>query len=66
MDKGFNLSRDWPIYFIAGGITFFIVGGTWLVIWQCLKTRELNRDFEESKNPTQSRHVHFDERLVLD
>ena len=63
MDRGFI---DWPIAVIAGGITGSVIGGIWLVTWQCLKTRELNRDFEERKNPTQSRHVHFDERLVLD
>lgn len=66
MDRGFILSLDWPIAFIAGGITGLVIGGIWLVIWQCLKTRELNRDFEDRKNSTQPRHVHFDERLVLD
>ena len=66
MDSGFDLSLDWPIAFIAGGISLFVVGGIWLVVWQCLKTRELIRDFKEKKNPSQSRHVHFDERLVLD
>lgn len=60
------LNLDWPIFVIAGGITLFVIGGTWLVIWQCLKSRELNRDFEERIKPTQSRHVHFEERLVLD
>lgn len=66
MDSSFDLILDWPIFFIAGGITVFVVGGIWLVIWQCLKTRRLNRDFEETIKPTQSRHVHFDERLILD
>lgn len=66
MDRGFILGIDWPIAVIAGGIAVFLVGGVWLVIWQCLKTRKLNRDFEERNNPSQSRHVHFDERLVLD
>lgn len=66
MDRGFILSLDWPIAVIAGGIIVLVGGGIWLVIWQCIKTRELNREFEERKNPTQSRHVHFDERLVVD
>ena len=66
MDRGFDLSPHWPIAFIAVGISVFIVGGFWLVIWQCLKTREHNREFKEKRGPAQSRHVHFDERLVLD
>ena len=66
MASGFNLSLDWPIAIIAGGISVFVLGGIWLVIWQCQKTRELIRNFKEKQNPSQSRHVHFDERLVLD
>lgn len=66
MDTSFSLSTNWPIAVISGGISLFVVGGIWLVTWQCLKTRELNRDFKEKQNPAQSRHVHFAERLVLD
>ena len=66
MERGFDLRLDWPIAIIAGGISLFVLGGIWLVVWQCFKTRELIRDFEEQRNPTRSRHVHFDERLVLD
>ena len=66
MASGFDLSLDWPITIIGVGISVFVLGGIWLVIWQCKKTRELIRDFEEKQNPAQSRHVHFDERLILD
>ena len=66
MDRGFILTRDWPIAVIAGGISALIIGGVWLVIWQCRKTRELNRDFKERESPVRSRHVHFDKRLILD
>lgn len=66
MASGFDLSLDWPLVIIGGGISVFVIGGICLVIWQCQKTRELIRDFEEKRNPAQSRHVHFDERLILD
>ena len=66
MASGFDLSLDWPITIIGGGILVFVLGGIWLVVWQCKKTRGLIRDFEEKQNPSQSRHVHFDERLILD
>ena len=49
MDSGFILDEDWPIAFIAGGISVLIIGGIWLVVWQCIKTRELNRAFREKK-----------------
>ena len=66
MDIRSILIRNWPILIIAVGISGFVIGGIWLVVWQCLKTRELNREFKERISPAQSRHVHFDERLVLD